>query len=103
MHVVRLLHKWGEKNLVGVHARRQQAAWVGVGVLLRGQRLWLSALRRSIGGKVEEKHSIRRMDRLLDNERLVSERRRWYRWLAELVIAGFSHPVVVVDWSDLDE
>ena len=82
MQVVRFLHKWSGKCLVSVHSRRHEAVWVGVRALLRGKRLWLTALGRHVGGRVEEKHSIKRMDRLLGNRHLAGERLLWYRWLA---------------------
>lgn len=103
MQVVRLLHKWSGKCLSGAHSYRREAVWVGVEALLRGQRLWLTALGRGIGGEVDEKHSIKRMDRLLGNGRLGLERMEWYRWLARLVVGRCCHPVVLVDWSDLDD
>ena len=103
MQVVKLLHKLSGKCLDGVHSYRHEAVWAGVGALLRGKRLWLTALGRHVGGRVEEKHSIKRMDRLLGNRHLSGERMDWYRWLARLVLGGCRHPVVLVDWSDLDD
>lgn len=103
MQVVRFLHRLSGKCLEGVHSRRHEAVWVGVGALLRGKRLWLTALGRNVGGRVEEKHSIKRMDRLLGNGRLNVERFAWYRWLARIAVGGCRHPVVLVDWSDLDD
>jgi hypothetical protein len=43
------------------------------------------------------------MDRLLGNGHLNGERFQWYRWLARLVLGGCRHPVILVDWSDLDD
>jgi hypothetical protein len=103
MQAVKLLHKLSGKYLDRVHAYRHEAVWVGVGALLRGQRLWLTALGRHIVGGVEEKHSIKRMDRLLGNGHLNGERFQWYCWLARLVLGGCRHPVILVDWSDLDD
>lgn len=31
-----------------------------------------------------------------------AERARWYRWISRLVIDGCRHPVIVIDWADLD-
>ncbi len=103
MQVVRFLHKLSGKCLGGVHSRRHEAVWVGVSALLRGKRLWLTAMGRHVGGGVDEKHSIKRMDRLLGNRRLSGERLAWYRWLARLAVGGCRHPVILVDWSDLDD
>jgi hypothetical protein len=103
MQVIKLLHKLSGKYLEGVHSYRHEAVWVGVNALLRGKRLWLTALGRHVGGGVEEKHSIKRMDRLLGNRHLGGERLDWYRWLARLVLGGCRRPVILVDWSDLDD
>lgn len=103
MHAVRLLHKWGREGLEEVHAYRREAVWTGVRALLKGRQLWLTALGRGIGGRVQEKHSIKRMDRLLGNVHLSGERLVWYRWIARQVVRGNRCPVVLVDWTDLDE
>lgn len=103
MHAVRLLHRWSAAALEGVHAHRREAVWTAVRALLKGRELWLSGLGRAIGGDVDEKHSIKRMDRLLGNAHLSGERLTWYRWIARQVLRGNRRPVVLVDWSDLDE
>ncbi|MDH3380003.1 MAG: IS4 family transposase [Gammaproteobacteria bacterium] len=103
MQVVRFLHKLSGKCLRDMHSRRREAVWVGVGALLRGKRLWLTALGRHVGGGVDEKHSIKRIDRLLGNRHLSGERMDWYRWMARLAVGGCRHPVILVDWSDLDD
>lgn len=102
MHVLGLLHRWSAAALSSVHAHRHEAVWTAVRALVRGRQLWLTALGRHIGGAVAEKHSIKRIDRLLGNERLSAERLAWYRWLAGQVVGAEPEPVVVVDWSDLD-
>ena len=103
MHAVRLLHRWSAAALGEVHAHRHAAVWTGVRALLKGRQLWLSGLGRAIGGAVDEKHSIKRMDRLLGNAHLSGERRVWYRWIARQVLRGNRRPVILVDWTDLDE
>lgn len=102
MQVVRLLHRLSRKCLGGIHSRRREAVWVGVSALLRGKQLWLTALGRSVGGRVKEKHSIKRVDRLLGNRFLKVERAGWYGWIAGVVLGGCRRPVILVDWSDLD-
>jgi hypothetical protein len=103
MHAIRLSHKWSATALEGVLAYRREAVWTGVRALLKGRQLWLSALGRAIGGDANEKHSIKRMDRLLGNGRLSAERNLWYRWIARQVVGGNRRPVALVDWTDLDE
>ncbi len=92
MQVVRLLHRLSRKCLGGIHSRRREAVWVGVSALLRGKQLWLTALGRSVGGRVKEKHSIKRVDRLLGNRFLKVERAGWYGWIAGVVLGGRRQP-----------
>ena len=103
MQVVELLHKLSEKALSDVHRSRREAVWCVVGSLLRCRRLWLTALGRGIGGEAKEKHSIKRVDRLLGNRALSYQRRRWYQWMSGLLLGGVREPVIIVDWSNADE
>lgn len=102
MQVLKMLQESSGVCLGGVHASRRALLWAGVRALLRGKRLWLTALGRSVGGRVDEKHSIKRMDRLLGNRYLRIERAHWYGWISGVVIGGCRRPVILVDWSDLD-
>jgi len=60
--------------LPGIHKARLKVMFAGVEALLRGQRLWLAALGRNVGGRTLEKHKIKRVERLQGNRRLSSER-----------------------------
>lgn len=102
MHAVKLLHKWMADALPEMHRSRLNAVCVGVESVLRGQRLWLTALGRHVHGKALEKHKIKRIDRLLGNHRLGPERAAVYRWLSGLLIGSCRHPCVIVDYSDID-
>jgi len=53
-------------------------------------------------GIAREKHNIKRADRLLSNPHLQSEREAMYRVLAQRLVGQQEHPVLLVDWSDLD-
>lgn len=103
MHAVELLHKWSEGELSDVNGHRRRTVWTAVEALLRGRQLWLSALGRAVGGGVDEKHSIKRMDRLLGNAHLSDERLQWYRFVARQVLGSNRRPVIAVDWTDLDD
>lgn len=102
MHALRLLHRALEKALPDLHQRRLQALMAGVGALLHGRCLWLSELGRNVAGTAKEKHKIKRMDRLLGNRHLQSERLALYRWLARRLVNGCRHPCIIIDWSDVD-
>lgn len=102
MDAIKVLHKWAQQSLPEVHRSRLSTLFAGVESVVRGQRLWLTALGRNLGGRAFEKHRIKRIDRLLGNRHLGHERSRFYRWLGGLVIGGTRHPCVIVDWSDID-
>lgn len=101
MHAVRLLHRMSGECLGSVHARRLEAVWAGVEALLKGQRLWLTALGRHVGG-TSEKHGIKRIDRLLGNGHLQLERKAFYGWMGRLLLRGCRRPVIVVDGCELE-
>lgn len=102
MQVLKMLQESSRRSLGGIHENRRASLWTGVRALLKGKQLWLTALGRHVGGRVNEKHSIKRMDRLLGNRFFEVERSAWYGWLAGRVIGDCRRPVVLVDWSDLD-
>ena len=101
MHAVRLLHKMSGDCLEAVHARRLAAVWAGVEALLKGQRLWLTALGRHVGG-TSEKHGIKRIDRLLGNGHLRPERAAFYGWIGRHLVRGCRRPVILVDGCELE-
>ena len=101
MHAVRLLHRRSGRCLGAVHARRLEALWAGVSALLVGQRLWLTALGRHVGG-TSEKHGIKRIDRLLGNGHLRLERSAFYVWMGRLLLRGCCRPVILVDGCELE-
>ena len=74
-----------------------------MGGLLRGRRLWLTHIGRSLDSGTSEKHAIKRVDRLLGNRQLAGERLQWYQWVTRLLVSACAHPVVLVDWSNLDQ
>ncbi len=65
MQVLKLLHEMSSEALYGVHLGRRLSVWAAVGGLLRGRRLWLTHIGRSIDSGTSEKHAIKRVDRLL--------------------------------------
>lgn len=54
-------------------------------------------------GCCPREHNIKRADRLLSNAHLQSEREAMYGVLAHRLVGSQRQPVLLVDWSDLDE
>src|SRR5918992_3177425 len=86
-----------------MHKARRTALFVNVMAALRGEVLTVTHLGRSITSEAKEKHCIKRADRLLSNRRLHRERRTIYALLRQWLIGNKQRPVIIVDWSDMDE
>lgn len=102
MQVLKLWHTRAHRALSKIHTTRLAALFAAVGGLLKGQQLWLSGVGRHLPGRVDEKHSIKRIDRLLGNPALRGERQTLYQWMTRLLLAPGSQPCLIVDWSDID-
>ena len=101
MHV-RLLSRWlSDRKVIG-HAARADALTRAVGALLKGGRLSLTGIGRSMPGSAYVKHHIKAVDRLLANRHLHRERNGIFRAIGRTLLAGNKRPVIVVDWSDFE-
>ena len=85
------------------HKLRRTALFVNVMAALHGAVLTVTHLGRAISSGAKEKHCIKRADRLLSNRRLQRERLEVYTALAGQLIGSKQRPVLLVDWSDMDE
>ena len=84
-----------------IHTTRVRALLTAVETAIHHQRLTLTELGRGLQGSALVKHNIKRMDRLLGNSRLGTERLPIFQAVAHWLLAGLSQPIVLVDWSDL--
>jgi len=91
-----------------IHAVRFAAVVAVVETLVQVGRLSLSALGRGMSGPTAPKHSIKRVDRLLGNRHLWTERWLLFSSVTWCVLRGGpwrrhrairSRPVIVVDWT----
>lgn len=101
MHALRILQQRLRHACPQVHLKRLTALMSCVAGALRGQRLTLTELGRALPSQAQVKHSIKRVDRLLGNVHLGSERFDIYQVIARWLLTGTQRPVIVVDWSDL--
>jgi hypothetical protein len=102
MHAEKLCHRWLLNVMPGMHRRRLLALVAVVGSVLRGGRLTITGLGRSLKGQAKIKHSIKRVDRLFSNRHLHSESEEIYRHLSQQVLGSIKQPIILVDWSDID-
>ena len=98
MRAYAILQRSFERDLEEVHLARIRLVFVAVYTLLWSGKLSLTSLGRAIAGSAP-KHGIKRIDRLLGNTRLHSERIDFYRAIARRLIAPGSRPVLIVDWT----
>ncbi len=103
MQVREVLHNLLIQTCGKMHAVRREALETMVWAGLTSQRMTVTGLGRAIGGAAREKHNIKRADRLLSNAHLQLEREAMYGVLAQRLVGQQKHPVLLVDWSDLDE
>lgn len=101
MHALAVLHQKIRCACHRIHAVRLSTLIETAGALLRGRRLVLTSLGRSMASRAHVKHSIKRVDRLLGNPQLQRERASIYATLMALMLRGNVRPVIIVDWSDL--
>lgn len=95
-----LLRQFG-KDLAGIHAARLRVVFTATSALLCAGKTSLTSIGRTIAVGTTQKHGIKRVDRLLGNQRLWSELREFYKAIARRLIPEGSRPVIVVDWTSL--
>ncbi len=101
MHALVIVQQLLRTRCPHIHAARLTVMLATVGAAVRGRRLTLTELGRSLPGPARVKHNIKRIDRLLGNRHLATERLDLYRALARGIVGTAPEPVIIVDWSDL--
>jgi Transposase DDE domain len=101
MHALVIVQQFLRTRCPHIHAVRLTVILAAVGAAVRGRRLTLTELGRSLPGTARVKHNIKRIDRLLGNRHLAAERIDLYRALAQRLLGTLREPVIIVDWSDL--
>ena len=103
MHAHRVCHKIMNNALAWMHTLRRDALNTCVLAAIAGQRLSVTGLGRAIESQAKEKHCIKRADRLLSNVNLYREHCDIYHTFTDIIVGATHRPVILVDWSDLDE
>ena len=103
MQAGQVLDRLLRKICPDMHKLRRTALFVNVMAALHGAVLTVTHLGRAISSDAKEKHCIKRADRLLSNRRLQRERLDAYSALTRQLIGSKQRPVLLVDWSDMDE
>ena len=86
-----------------MHKTRREALSACIHSLLTGNAASVTSMGRGIDSSAHEKHSIKRADRLCSNSHLLLESNCIYTAMCQLFGRISSRPIILVDWSDLDE
>ena len=86
-----------------MHKVRRLSLLATVESAVNGASLSVTGLGRNIDNKAKEKHRIKRVDRLCNNINLQSEINGVYKKMNSLLVSPHSTPIILVDWSDLDD
>lgn len=98
-----LFHKWLSEVLPKMHRKRLEAVAALTSAAVRGGRLTVTWLGRSIISDAKEKHNIKRADRLLSNARFTAAHLDVYRALSRKILGDAQRPVILIDWATIDE
>jgi len=99
MHAVQLLHKIVKKSCVGIHSKRLDGLFVAVDALTISGKLSVTGLGRSLKNETSHKHNIKRIDRLVGNEKLYDESIALYITAAQWIIGNKKGIPILIDWS----
>lgn len=101
MQAIAVLQKLVRRSIPSIHAKRLASLMAAVDSALRGGRLTVSSLGRSLDSRCLVRHRIKRVDRLLGNAHCQRERLLIDRLLCDLLIGVRRDPIILIDWSDL--
>ena len=103
MKVTTILKKTLTFVTPNMHTYRRNSLIAAVSSLTSGAEATVSTIGRGIDCNAKEKHKIKRADRLLSNANLARESLGIYTELAKYTVGTKRRPIILVDWSDLDE
>jgi hypothetical protein len=103
MHATQVCHKVMNDAFCWMHDLRLKSLNANILSAVHEKRSTVTGLGRGIKSKAKEKHCIKRADRLLSNMHLYAEHRSVYQTVTKIVVGSIRRPVILVDWSDLDE
>jgi len=103
MKVTTILNDFITKEIPSMHKIRKQALLACVHSVVKENKLTVTAMGRGIDSNAKEKHTIKRSDRLCSNINLYREKNHIYTAICKHWIPATARPVILIDWSDLDE
>src|SRR3990167_3564777 len=97
MHVKGFLHKL--LSSVTIHQKRLATLSLSVEAVIKSKKLSLTALARSISLPIKERSAIKKVDRLIGNEKLHAERIAIYKACINQILGNKKRPAIIVDCS----
>lgn len=86
-----------------MHKIRRLSLFAAIESTINGASLSVTGLGRNISNRALEKHRIKRVDRLCSNAHLQKEILPIYAQMCASLIGKTKHPIIHVDWSDMDD
>ena len=102
MQLMKLLHKTLQKELPFIHKSRLHNLIAACTTALGTHQLSLTALGRELKNKNQTNSNIQKMDRLLGNHHLQSEKKHFYKLMIGYLIKEKNTPWLHIDWSCLN-
>lgn len=99
MHCTRLLHKLIKNSCPNINKKRLDSLFICVDSILSGGNLAVASIGRNIKTNTNEKHAIKRADRLVGNKKLHAEIGSIYNALSSKLIGNTKKPIILIDWS----
>jgi hypothetical protein len=100
-HVKKIVEKFVHKHLSLIHAARRDLLCAAVSAVMGGHLLSLSRLARALMGQSTHKAALKRVDRLIGNERIGEEAQVVGAALVRTLCQGGQPLVIAVDWSEV--
>lgn len=103
MKVGNIVDQTIKKVTPDMHVHRRNALISVINSLLLGASATVTSIGRGLQSSTKEKHRIKRADRLLSTPNLQQESQAIYQEVAKFTLGHNQRPIILIDWSDLDE
>ncbi|HVA54274.1 MAG TPA: hypothetical protein VNI53_00520 [Gammaproteobacteria bacterium] len=87
MHTHSVLQKFFRVSMPAVHPHRRDAVVAAVDSVSQGATVSITAMGRGLASATRIKHRVKRMDRLIGNQRLYAERAQFYHAMIQRLLA----------------
>jgi len=98
-HAGKIVQRFVHKHLGLIHAARRELLCAAVSAVMAGHLLSLSRLARGLMGQGSQKAALKRVERLMGNQRIAEEAKVTGAALLRLLCQGAGPLVIAVDWS----